>query len=299
MADAPEHGATLLPWHTVQWQQFLEQQRAERLPHALLLIGTPGTGRNNFASALARTLLCDAPSDAGYCGACKACRLAATGAHADFLQLAPEEPGKAIGVDAVRKALRFAAGTATQGKRKVMLLSPAEDMTTAAYNAFLKCLEEPAADTFIILVASLGAALPATIRSRCQRWSLPDPDVNAAANWLEETLGTQTTTSQSDAARRYLELLGPVPLQVLAQLEDDGGDALLTFSAALLNEAGAYHPADAERSAATLDPDRVFAACRGGGTALAAGSQCSGVARYKRPARLRGAGCYCRAAGSA
>lgn len=258
MAGVAPEPAMLLPWHAAQWQQFLQQQGAQRLPHALLLSGSPGTGRNGFANSLARTLLCSAPSDDGYCGDCKACRLAATGAHADFLRVAPDEPGKAIGVDAVRRALRFAAGTATQGSRKVMLLSPAEAMTTAAHNAFLKCLEEPAPDTFILLLAALGTALPATIRSRCQHWSLPDPDLNAAASWLEAELVAQEIAAEPREIRPYLDLLGPVPLQVLELMQEDTGAALLQLNAALLNEQGRYDPLNAERSAANLDPDRFL-----------------------------------------
>ena len=256
--STPGDVAEPLPWHAAQWRQALSQERANRLPHAVLITGTPGTGRNGFAVALARTLLCHTPTERGFCGECKACRLSAGGAHADFLRVAPEEPGKAIGVDAVRDALRFAAGTPTQGTRKVMLLSPAEAMTTAAHNAFLKCLEEPTPGTHIVMVAALGAALPATIRSRCQRWLLPDPDPQAAAAWLEAALNAADGAAQVPAAQRYLQLFGPAPLAALDSLRDDTGNELLALNDALCSEDGVYRPLAAERSAAAIDPDRFL-----------------------------------------
>lgn len=173
-----------LPWHAEPWQRLGALIAEDRLPHALLLEGVPGTGRLCFADAFALRLLCREPAEGRHCGECKACRLASNGVHADFLRVLPLEEGKAIGIGAVREAINFASRTASLGRHKVLLFSPAESMTSAAFNAFLKCLEEPAPDTVILLVFARGYPLPATIRSRCQRWQLPVPEKEVARSWL-------------------------------------------------------------------------------------------------------------------
>jgi DNA polymerase-3 subunit delta' len=210
---------------------MLQMLQSERLPHAIMLEGVPGTGRGEFAHALARHLLCAAPTADGNCGECKSCVLSSTGAHADFHRLVPEEPGKAIGIDAVRAAIRFATGTATQGMRKVMLVSPAQSLTTAAFNAFLKCLEEPSPGTFIVLVCARGYAIPATILSRCQRWPLRSPDAEQSRRWLEQSF----RDNGMDAAQltAMLAVTANRPLNARLRLESGDGEALINAYAAL------------------------------------------------------------------
>lgn len=220
-----------LPWHGDSWTLMLKMLEDERLPHALMLEGVPGTGRGEFAYALARQLLCAAPTADGNCGQCKACVLSATGAHADFHRLMPDEPGKAIGIDAVRAAIRFAAGTATQGTRKVMLVSPAQALTTAAFNAFLKCLEEPSPGTYIVLVCARGYAVPATILSRCQRWPLRSPDAEQSRDWLEDALDQSGVDAAQASA--MLAVTANRPLHARRRMESGDGDALINAYAAL------------------------------------------------------------------
>ncbi|MFT7288216.1 MAG: DNA polymerase-3 subunit delta' [Halieaceae bacterium] len=221
------------PWQLSDWAGIEKVQRAARLPHALLIEGDPGTGRNDFALALARQLLCQEPGDGGNCGHCKACRLSASGAHADFLRVAPEAEGKAIGVDAIRGALRFATGTSTLGPRKVMLLSPAESLTNSAFNAFLKCLEEPTPNSYILLVSSLGHKLPATIRSRCQRLLLAGPSEQEASRWLDEQLDVAGAELASGDRVALLALSGQRPLQALRLVSSGDAPKLLALNALL------------------------------------------------------------------
>ncbi len=236
-----------LPWQGKTWGRVLRMLENERLPHALLLEGVPGTGRGQFAEALARHLLCAAPTAEGNCGQCKACTLSATGAHADFHRMAPEEPGKAIGIDAVRAAIRFATGTASFGARKVMLVSPAQSMTSAAFNAFLKCLEEPSPGTFILLVSARGYPIPATILSRCQRLPMSSPTSDESRSWLLETLGSRANASAEIDA--MLVLSADRPLDALQRFEDGASEALIaayaSLQALMARESGARQRAEA------------------------------------------------------
>jgi DNA polymerase-3 subunit delta' len=199
----------------------------------LLLEGNPGTGRQRFADALASQLLCEAPTEEGACGRCKACELFAAGTHADYLRLAPAEEGKAIGIDSVREALRFLAATASLGRHKVLAVAPAEKLTHAAFNAFLKGLEEPPPHTTIVLVTARGYPIPATIRSRCQRWLLDEPDPDVAMQWVTDHL--QDTDVSLKAAAGICELMPGRPFLALELLQSGAAADLLGFAQALEN----------------------------------------------------------------
>lgn len=245
-----------LPWHDSAWQSLEALFTSGRLPHAMLLEGQQGTGRNRLALALARYLLCSQPSEGGNCGECKTCTLSASGALPDLLSVVPSESGKAIGINAIREVIRFAAGTASLGRYKVILISPAEALTTAAFNAFLKCLEEPASETFIILVSARGFPLPATIRSRCQRWQLPSPEQGRAQAWLENELGG---TGADGAASAMLELCNDRPLDALIKLQSDERGLLLAMHRSVKDVLREEKKSPAlEQAVAAVEPDSAL-----------------------------------------
>lgn len=257
-ADALEPQSRPLPWQQRPWTELTELASAGRLPHALLLEGRTGTGRLRFGLALARYLLCETPTQEGNCGTCRNCLLTASGAHGDFRQLQPEEKGRAIGIDAVRAAIDFVHGSATRGVRKLLLVYPANAMTIPAFNAFLKCLEEPTPDTHILMLSTAGHALPATIRSRCQRWLLPTPDAPEAVQWLQEALSEEGGLSvESDT---LLELCNFQPLDAWTLARSGDGKALQDLAAMLADGglAGSGRLSEALRLAAALEPERFL-----------------------------------------
>lgn len=249
-----------LPWQARPWSELVTMAAGGRLPHGLLLEAKNGTGRLDFGIALARYLLCEAPTEAGNCGECRNCLHTASGAHGDLRQLLPEEKGRAIGIDAVRSAIDFVHGSATRGQRKVLLVYPANAMTTAAFNAFLKCLEEPSPGTHIVMLSTVGHALPATIRSRCQRWSLGKPSKSEATQWLDTALREEPELTADLDASSLLALCNDQPLDALALARDGSGEAL-TKVAARLTEGGlssAHQLADTARLAAGVEPERFL-----------------------------------------
>jgi DNA polymerase-3 subunit delta' len=206
-----------LPWHAREWALLNQQLAAGRLPHALLLVGRQRTGKSQLAIALSRLLLCAQPEGFLNCGKCHACELSASGGHGDFRWVTPGEKSRVIKIDQIRDMLRFSNKTAGFGLRKVIVLSPADSMNVNAFNALLKLLEEPAKDTYIMLVCDHMHGIPATIRSRCHILRLPTPDKETALDWLDRTTG------QRDRSEKLLSLSDGLPM--LARELDCGGNA--------------------------------------------------------------------------
>jgi DNA polymerase-3 subunit delta' len=209
-----------LPWHAREWALLNQLLAAGRLPHALLLVGRQYTGKSQLAIALSRLLLCAKSEGSLNCGKCHSCELSASGGHGDFRWVTPGEKSRVIKIEQIRDMVRFSNKTAGFGLRKVIVLSPADSMNVNAFNALLKSLEEPASDTYIILVCDHMYGIPATIRSRCHILRLPTPDKETSLEWLDRTTG------QRDRSRKLLSLSDGLPM--LAQELDcsDNADEL-------------------------------------------------------------------------
>ena len=198
---------TLVPW-LVSTFADLQQRRAKgRLAHALMFIGPAGIGKHQLAERFAQSLLCAQPhADGQPCGQCHACSLYAAGTHPDLFRLSPEEDSKNIRIDQIRALIERISLSSHYGRHKVVILNPADAMNIAAANALLKTLEEPPADTILLLITDRPSFLPATIRSRCQtlRFALPARD--EAQAWLATQLGNP------EEAAVLLALAGGAPL---------------------------------------------------------------------------------------
>jgi DNA polymerase-3 subunit delta' len=217
-----------LPWQQPQWQQVTAQLAGQQLPHALLLVGPRYTGKVDFAQALARLLLCQAPESGRNCGHCHSCELSAAGNHGDFCRLEPEEKSRVIKIDQVRAALDFTTRTAGFGRRKVVLINPAEGLNANAANALLKCLEEPATNTHMLLVCHRLQGLPATVRSRCQQLGFPLPGAAQSLAWL-----AQFVVDDAAAAADSLAAAEDRPLLALHLYREGETGKLVALGAAL------------------------------------------------------------------
>jgi DNA polymerase-3 subunit delta' len=183
--DARDAVNRLLPWHRPVWEQIRRLRQAERLPHALLLCGIAGMGKDRFACLLGHALLCEAPAGEGLpCGGCRSCLLTLAGTHPDLHRCEPEEDKTVISVDQIREIGRFLELKSHYGRHKIVIISPAEQMNMNAANSLLKLLEEPPSGAHLLLVSSRPAALPATVRSRCQRLFFALRDERPALYWL-------------------------------------------------------------------------------------------------------------------
>jgi len=173
------------PWLEPIFRRLWQARQEARLPHALLLTGPAGVGKEVLARSFTASLLCATPGPAGEpCGGCRGCQLYAAGTHPDFRLIQPEEAGKQIRIDQIREYTEQAGLASLLGGFKVALLQPAEAMNNAAANSLLKTLEEPVPSTLLLLLCARPGALPATIRSRCQRVEIRPPEVAQALAWL-------------------------------------------------------------------------------------------------------------------
>ncbi len=177
--------SSVLPWQESQWSLIQSMISNDRLPHALLITGVKGTGIQEFATKLAASVLCEQTTETGEnCQSCAACHLIKASTHPDLLLVSPEEEGKAIKVDQIRKLVGFSQLQNHYNQRKVIIISPAEAMNISSANSLLKTLEEPPGDTLIILVSHQPSSLPITVRSRCQKMKVSASSVHVR-EWLE------------------------------------------------------------------------------------------------------------------
>ncbi|MCC1497707.1 DNA polymerase III subunit delta' [Alcanivorax sp. 1008] len=201
-------------WHRDLLAELMQQAVDQRLPHALVLSGPAGIGKQRLARAFLEALLCQQPQGGLACGDCQSCHLVAAGSHPDMALLVPneEKKSKVIKVDQVRDLVDFFSKTAQYGGRRVALLWPAESMNRNAQNALLKTLEEPGSGAFLLLLCDQPSRLLPTVRSRCQQRQLGVPDQPTAQAWLAEQTGDESQ------ARALLAAAGGAPLKAL-QLE--------------------------------------------------------------------------------
>jgi DNA polymerase-3 subunit delta' len=175
---------------------------AGRFPHALLLSGPAGLGRELAAVETAVMLVCGGGSWGD--GSCA--RRVRGGNHPDVAAVLPGGAARQIKIDQVREIVDGAASRPFEGAARVWILDGVEagHLGPAAANAFLKVLEEPPAHCrFLLLAANPSAVLP-TIRSRCQQLSLPGPAEVAGR------LGLEVPAGLAGAVLAGSELAGPV-----------------------------------------------------------------------------------------
>ncbi len=150
--------------HAATLARFRSAMAAQTLHHAWLLYGVKGIGKRTLAEKLAAMLLCEEQRD---CGQCHACKMLAAGAHPDLCRSGVLEGKRDVSIQQVRELLGFLALSSAEGGRRVVLLDDAERMNQQAANALLKGLEEPTAESVLLIVCADIERLPATVRSRC------------------------------------------------------------------------------------------------------------------------------------
>ncbi|MDH5392305.1 MAG: DNA polymerase III subunit delta' [Gammaproteobacteria bacterium] len=191
-------------WQLQQRDYLNAMLSVDKFPHALLFTGPDGTGKKEFAIDYAKKLLCSSGADEA-CGQCHSCDVFLAHTHPDYLNIAPADENKAIAVDVIRELIVKLTKTSQFGGKTVAIVENAEQLNRNSANALLKTLEEPTADTILILVCSFPHRLLPTIRSRCLQLAFPIPEKQTALSYMQQ--------HGVDDAELYLQLSHGSPLK--------------------------------------------------------------------------------------
>ena len=168
-----------------------------RLSHAYLFVGTRGTGKTTCAKILARAVNCEHPENGNPCNKCKSCLGIEDGSIMDVVEL---DAASNNGVDNVRALRDEAVYSPAVVKKRVYIIDEVHMLSTSAFNALLKILEEPPAHLMFILATTELNKVPATILSRCQRYRFRRIDTDVIADRLRYVAQQENIHLDSDAA---------------------------------------------------------------------------------------------------
>jgi DNA polymerase-3 subunit delta' len=220
------------------------------IPHAMLFTGIEGIGKRTLARRFAMALHCKAPEAAAEgstdgdirpCGRCRACHQVAAGNHPDTIEIGPRKG--MLRIDQVRNLLSVLTMKPFGMGRRVVILTDAQTMNPEAGNALLKVLEEPPADTIMVLTAPQGTDLLPTIASRCRHIRFSPLGFDELGDLLEREHG-----------------LAPEQARTLAQAADGSVTRALRLSEAgwharrdwMLRASGLDQPRPSNARSATL-----------------------------------------------
>jgi DNA polymerase-3 subunit gamma/tau len=170
----------------------------QRLHHAYLLTGTRGVGKTTLARILAKAINCETGITATPCGKCSACLEIDAGRFVDLIEVDAATNTK---VDEMRQLLENAVYAPTRGRFKVYVIDEVHMLSTSAFNAMLKTLEEPPEHIKFILATTEPQKIPVTVLSRCLQFNLKQMPAPAIVAHLERVLKEEGVPAEQPALR--------------------------------------------------------------------------------------------------
>lgn len=178
-------------------QTLRNEMKNERISHAYLFTGTRGTGKTTCAKILAKAVNCLNPQDGDPCGCCEMCVGLDNHSVLDVVEI---DAASNNGVDSIRALIEETSFTPASAKYRVYIIDEVHMLSTAAFNALLKTLEEPPAHVIFILATTEVHRLLPTILSRCQRFDFKRIPADAMVARLEQIADLENCQLQRDAA---------------------------------------------------------------------------------------------------
>jgi DNA polymerase-3 subunit gamma/tau len=195
-------------WRPSRFEDVVEQEHVVktlrysvstgRIAHAYLFCGTRGTGKTTMAQILSRAVNCLNPKEGDPCNECEVCREILAGSCMDVLEIDAASNNSVDNVRAIRDEVIYAP---TKARRKVYIIDEVHMLSSGAFNALLKTLEEPPAHVLFILATTEPHKLPATILSRCQRFDFRRITHESIIRHLDKIASASGTTLEPDAAK--------------------------------------------------------------------------------------------------
>ncbi len=176
------------------------QINAGRISHAYLFCGTRGTGKTTVAKIFAAAVNCAHPADGSPCGECASCRDIASGSSMNVIEI---DAASNNGVENIRQIREEVSYPPTEGRYKVYIIDEVHMLSTGAFNALLKTLEEPPPYVIFILATTDVHKIPVTILSRCQRYDFRRISIETIAERLKDLLAREGVQAE-DRAIRYV-----------------------------------------------------------------------------------------------
>ena len=220
----------------------LEQNR---LHHAYLFTGTRGVGKTTLARILAKSLNCEIGITAKPCGVCSACVEIDSGRFVDLIEVDAATNTK---VDEMRQLLENAVYAPTRGRFKVYVIDEVHMLSTSAFNAMLKTLEEPPEHIKFVLATTDPQKIPVTVLSRCLQFNLKQMPAHSISAHLARVLGEENIKGESAALRL-----------IAAAARGSMRDALSLLDQAISYSAGELTEASVKAMLGTVDDSFLFA----------------------------------------
>lgn len=192
------------------------QINSGRIGHAYLFCGTRGTGKTSIAKIFAKAVNCEHPEDGSPCGECASCRAIAAGASMNVVEI---DAASNNGVDNIRQIREEVEYSPADGKYRVYIIDEVHMLSTGAFNALLKTLEEPPSYVIFILATTEAHRIPITVLSRCQRYDfrrIGGETIAARLLEMAEAEGIET----EEKALRYVAKKGDGSLRDAISLFD-------------------------------------------------------------------------------
>jgi DNA polymerase-3 subunit gamma/tau len=157
--------------------------KSQRVAHAYLFTGPRGVGKTSMARILAKALCCETGPTTEPCGVCEHCRMITDSSHPDVAEI---DAARYNGVDAIRELSDNASFSPTLARYRIYILDEVHMLSTSAWNALLKLLEEPPAHVRFIFATTEVDKVLATVLSRCQRFDFRAIDLDNIVKRLRE-----------------------------------------------------------------------------------------------------------------